>query len=119
MESGETSNRPATLSLVLSLVALLSQPILGTLILAGVSIAKTHRFGFDVLMNGVFFIPPALGLVSVILAHTARARIRRDPTLPGETTSLIGMIIGYATLLYAVSRWLMAIIGSYLLKGMG
>ena len=120
MEPGQVSNRPATLSLVLSLVALFSQPILPLLILAIVTVAKTHHYPvFEVLTHGIFFIPPILGLASVILAHTARARIRRDPMLPGKTASLVGMIIGYATLTYAISGWLIGKIGSYLLKDMG
>ena len=117
MESEIKTNRPATLALVFSIVALLAQPILASLLLAVVVLLKPHRL-VEVLMTVVFGLPPVIGIVSVILAHTARARIKRDPALPGKSVSTAGMIIGYATLAYTVSAWIVAYGGSYLLKDM-
>ena len=117
MEPETKRNRLATLALVLSIVALLSQPILTPLLLAVVAVSKAHRL-VEVLITVVFVLPPVIATTAVILAHTARARIKRDPTLSGKSVSTAGMIIGYATLAYTVSAWIVAYGGSYLLKDM-
>lgn len=117
MEPETKTNRLATLALVLSIVALLIKPILAPLMLAVVAVSKASRL-IEVLVPVVFVLPPVIGIVSVILAHTARARIKRDPALPGKSVSTAGMIIGYATLVYTASAWIVAYLGSYLLKGM-
>ena len=118
MEPETKRNRLATLSLVLSIVAILSQPILTPLLLVVVALSKAHRL-VEVLMTMVFVFPQVIAIVAVVLAHMARKRIKRDPTLSGKSVSTAGMIIGYAELAYTVSGWLVAYGGSYLLKDMG
>jgi hypothetical protein len=70
-------------------------------------------------MTVVFVLTPVIAIVAVILAQVARTRIKRNPTLSGRSVSTAGMIIGYATLAYTVSGWIVAYGGSYLFKDMG
>ena len=115
MISDDKKNVSATIALVLSLCGLLAQPILGVLTILVISATKAHRYG-DFLLHFIFILPPLLALASVILAHAARGKIKRDPSLPGKATATAGMIIGYATIAYTVSMLLSAFAGSYMLR---
>ena len=115
MTSDAKKNVSATIALVLSLCGLLAQPILGLLTILFISATKAHRSG-DFLLHSIFILPPLLGLVSVILGHSARGKIKRDPSLSGKATATTGMIIGYATIAYNASTWLLSFVGSYMLR---
>ena len=114
MKSDDGKNVSATIALVLSLCGLLAQPLLGILTILIIS-AKAHHY-IDFLPHFSFILPPLLALASVILAHSARGKIKRDPMLPGKATATAAMIIGYATIAYNASTWLLSFVGSYMLR---
>jgi hypothetical protein len=56
-------------------------------------------------------------LPGIICGHLAKARIRRDPTLKGRSLATAGLIISYATLLFAIGLAASAVLwGSAIFK---
>jgi hypothetical protein len=119
MNDQETTRNPlAAAALITASCALLSQPVLGSLLVVLLTGAKRYQAIGPALLHVAFVVPPLLAIVSIILGHTARRRIRGTPGMPGAGQTLAALIVGYATLVYAatalvVPRMLSRMIGDF------
>lgn len=115
MTSTRSNQTLATTAFVLSICGLLAQPVLVTLLMA-----LTKPIGIVKISTGltytIIIIGPLLGLTSVILAHIAMRRIKDNSLWKEMARATAGMIIGYASLAYAASGWLVGILFSYGMK---
>ncbi len=106
----------ATAALTTAICGLLAQPVLGSLVIALLTVAKRHYAVGQTVMHVAFILPPILGVVSIVLALVARRRIKTTPGMGGKAVATAGLIVGVATLGYMVTTWLVAILGSNLMR---
>lgn len=114
MESENARWTLAHTALLLSICGLLAQPVLSPLIM-GLITTRLANIGTG-LLHAVFIVGPLLGFISVILAHIARRQLRDSTSWRYMAKATAGMIIGYATLAYSASGWIVALLYSYGIK---
>jgi hypothetical protein len=108
MNTDERNRKLAIAALVLAICALVSQPFLAIIMMAIDSLIRPIIGPWS--MGFVLILGPSVALLSVVLAHVARRRLRASGSAEGSAMVTAALIVAYVALAYLVMSGVMALV---------